>query len=63
MAALISEHPVQKINRNPLPSLQSCTSSSEYLFCQVLWYLYINFIDVFGGIWLYNVEIRKYKFL
>ena len=51
-----------KINRNPLPSLQSCISFSKYLFYLVLWDLFINFIDVFGGIWQYNVEIRNRNF-
>ena len=31
-----------KINRNPLSSLQSCTSSSKHLFYLVLWDLFIN---------------------
>ena len=63
MTALISEHPVQKINCNPLSSLQSWISFSKYLFCFVFRNFSIKFIYVFGGIWQYNVEIRKQKFL
>ena len=50
-----------KINCNPLSSLQSCTSSSKYLFYFVLWDLFSKFIRVFGGIWQYNVEISNTK--
>ena len=65
MAALISGHPVQKINRNPLHSLQSCTSlvlKIPDLSCCVEPF-FINFIGVFGGILQYNMETRKQKFL
>ena len=48
-----------KINFNPLPSLQSCTSSPKYLFYLVLWDLFVKFIRVLGRIWEYNAEIRK----
>ena len=47
---LICGHAVPKINRNPLLSMQSCTSSSKYLSYLVLWDLFLNFIVVFGGI-------------
>ena len=48
-----------KINCNPVPSLQSCTSTSKYLFYLVLWDLFVKFIHVFGGILQYIVKIRK----
>ena len=50
------------INFNPLPSLQTCTSSSKYLLYLVLWDLFVKFIRVFCAIWQYNVEIRKSSF-
>ena len=49
----------QKINCNPLPSLQSCTSTSKYLLHLVLWDPFIKFIRAFGGNWQYNEEKRK----
>ena len=40
-----------KINRNPLLSLQSCTSTSKYLFYLLWWDLFSIFICVFGSNW------------
>ena len=48
-----------KINCNPLPSLQSCTPSSKYLFYFVLENLFDKFIRLSVGIWQYSVKIRK----
>ena len=62
MAALIFGHlSCLKINCNPLLS-SSYASSSKYLFYVVLLDLFVKFSRVFGGIWQYNVEIRKKKF-
>ena len=40
-----------KINYNPLPSLQSCTSFSKYLFYLVLRDFLNKYIREFAGIW------------
>ena len=62
MAALISGQLSKNQLQYPLSFLQSCTSSSKYLFYLVLWDLYIKFIRVFGGIWQYNVENRHFYY-
>ena len=49
-----------KINCNPLLSMQSCISSSKYLFYLVLWELFIKRIHVFGGIWQFNEDNRNF---
>ena len=66
MAALISE----MLSKKQFDELQStsilaiCTYFPKHLFCDLnLWNVFVKLIHVFGGIWQYNVEIIKYKFL